>query len=140
MADYQHPVWQAIDDSTLRSEINRFTLQEGDDISIWSFTTSGKFDIKSTHSYIKGQPVGSPLIKLWHRKFPPRASLFYWKVLNHAVPTDSQIQKSGVFLASCCNCCSSSHAVEDFDHLFLYSEMATFLWNKFGPILDNSCL
>lgn len=40
-------------------------------------------------------------------------------------------------MASCCNCCSESHSVEDLDHLFMSSEIARFLWNKFRPLLDS---
>lgn len=73
-----------MEDQQLREEIQRFAIQNGNDILIWSFTNSGKFSIKSTYSYIKRQVAGPDLVfsKIWYQCFPLRASFFYWKILN----------------------------------------------------------
>lgn len=84
MENLQHLVQHKMEDQPLREEIQRFAIQNGNDILIWSFTNSGKFSIKSTYSYIKRQVAGPDLVfsKIWYQCFPPRASLFYWKILN----------------------------------------------------------
>lgn len=53
---------------------------------------------------------------------------------------DNRIQNLGIQMASCCDCDTYSHAIEDFDHLFLNGEVASYLWNKFAILIDNSFL
>lgn len=140
LADHQHLIWQGIEDINPRNDILGFATQEGDDISVWSLTNTRKFDIKTTYRYINGQVAVNFVVKLWHHKFPPRASLFYWNIFNHAVPIYNRIQNLGIQMASCCDCDTYSHAIEDFDHLFLNGEVASYLWNKFAILIDNSFL
>lgn len=78
--------------------------------------------------------------KICHYKLPPRASLFCWKFLNHVVPMDTQIQLSGINLASYCIYHSNSHDIEDEDHLFVKSDIDNFLWRRFAPLLSEACL
>lgn len=69
--------------------------------------------------------------------------MFCWKLLNKAVPVDTQVQNSGVYFASSCVCCRDSHSIEDEDHLFIGGEIAKYLWSVFSTLLhphwlDNS--
>lgn len=53
----------------------------------------------------------------------------------HAIPNNSRIQISGIFVASRCCCCQDSN-VETLVHLFIRSEVARAVWKCFGELFN----
>lgn len=141
LTDHSHPVWSILSDEAVIQELKSFTLLEGDDIPVWAFTDSGDLSVKSVYRQWKKHVILlSPVdgsIKLLSNKLPPRAGLYCWKLIHKAVPIDSRLQSMGIEIVSRCSCCLGNNAVEDFDHLFLFSELAVALWNSINPLLAD---
>lgn len=71
-------------------------------------------------------PVSIPLRKfevLWQSWIPLKVSCFLWKILHSALPTDDNVMRAGIHMASMCVCCSTP-VCESMDHLFLHGNMA----------------
>lgn len=142
MNDSTHKFWQLHFSPQLLQSIRAFPLREGDDRPVWTLSNSGEFSTKTVYKTLMVSSQGGDdyLKKLWHPKISPRASLFCWKLLKHAVPVDQQIQRCGVNLASSCVCCSTAHSVEDEFHLFFGSELAGYYWSALSRVLSISRL
>lgn len=122
--------------------MRRFPLRDGKDIPVWALTTSGQMTTKSVYGFLKDRPEMQNIVykKIWHSKLPPRASLFCWKLLKHAVPVDRRIQECGISLVSKCVCCPRSPEAEDVNHLFIEGDIAKMMWAKFSAIINPGCL
>lgn len=70
---------------------------------------------------------------IWRQILPPKITIFLWKLIQNAVPTDDRIRTRGVPLASRCHCCVRYHE-ESLKHLFIQSEVANSVWKFFGEI------
>lgn len=137
LSDSLHSAWQFCPEQ-LSEDLQKFSLQLGNDIPVWSRTNSGSFSTKSTYSALVdnlSELQDIDYSNLWYSKLPPRASVFGWRLLMKAIPVDQQVQLCGVQLASCCVCCHNNHAIEDLDHLFVDGNVAQFFWTTFAGLI-----
>ncbi|OVA15372.1 Reverse transcriptase zinc-binding domain [Macleaya cordata] len=107
-------------------------LQAESDVRLWAPTTSGLFSVKSAFEQIRDLAPVCPFARFyWATFIPKKLSVFFWCSLHIAVPVDVRIQNCAISLASGCVCCTQSK-IESFDHLFMHSDLATYIWDLFG--------
>jgi ribonuclease HI len=120
-----------------REEVSKVVLSPGiEDKMIWCHDKAGLF---STSGFWKHNRIKSPSVfwglKIWQRWIPSKVSIFMWKLLQGALPVDSNLIRLQIPIVSKCSCCLSHPQVEDIDHLFLHSDIAHKVWSFFGSRL-----
>ncbi|OVA15188.1 Reverse transcriptase zinc-binding domain [Macleaya cordata] len=115
------------------------------DTRLWLHTSDGLFTTNSAFRHLHMAVAFCPFARFYWVKFiPKKMSVMFWRFLRNAIPVDVRIQDCAINLASGCVCCAHRN-IESMDHLFFRSEVATFLWDRFGAIfgihrLNYSCL
>ncbi|OVA18537.1 Reverse transcriptase zinc-binding domain [Macleaya cordata] len=108
-------------------------LSADTDSRLWSLTRNGIFSVNSAFQQIRETAPNCHFACFYWASFiPKKLSVFFWRAINKVVPVDVRIQDCAISLASGCVCCSHRH-IESFDHLFMHSEIATYLWGYFAP-------
>jgi hypothetical protein len=64
-------------------------------------------------------------------KAPLRVAFYVWTMTIGKIPTLDNLWKRNVMMMEWCYMCQ--HCAESIDHLLLYCEVATELWNVFLP-------
>lgn len=59
---------------------------------------------------------------------PLKVSIFLWRILHRALPTNDNVSRVGIPLASKCVCCISPK-YESMEHLFIHGNMTGLLWD-----------
>lgn len=67
-------------------------------------------------------PLGHDVV--WKIGMLPKISVFMWRLFHNALPTEDNVRRCGVHLASMCKCCSHSRSIESKHHLFFQGEWA----------------
>ncbi|MQL79934.1 hypothetical protein Taro_012363 [Colocasia esculenta] len=117
--------------------MDKVDILDAPDKCVWMSSADGTFSTKSAFLAIRLHGVHRPsLLKIWNHTFNPRASLFGWRILHRAVPTDDRISYCGIYLVSSYSCCSSP-STEDFNRLFLKGDLAIALWDWARPLLNG---
>ncbi|MQL68343.1 hypothetical protein Taro_000634 [Colocasia esculenta] len=120
--------------------MEKVDILDAPDKCVWMSNADGIFSTKSAFQALRPRGIHRPsLLKVWNHMFHPRASLFAWRILHRAVPTDDRISDCGVNLASSCSCCSSP-STKDLDHLFLKGDLAVALWDWARPLLHGQVI
>ncbi|KAF5194929.1 hypothetical protein FRX31_015480 [Thalictrum thalictroides] len=79
---------------------------EQHDRMVWPHANDGNFSIKSYVKMAQEAYSGSAIFRrVWQHYIPTKISLFFWKLLNEAIPTDNAVKKCNITLASRCVCC-----------------------------------
>ncbi|XP_058092672.1 uncharacterized protein LOC131239131 [Magnolia sinica] len=89
---------------------NPAELSDREDVLAWDLSTSSAFTLKSAWN---GLRIHYPRLAwtkwAWNKALPPKIGALLWKIIHNAIPVDSAIQKSGISLASSCECCRAPH-------------------------------
>ncbi|KAL9679405.1 hypothetical protein QQ045_017264 [Rhodiola kirilowii] len=121
----------------LHRAVLNINLSDNPDKLIWRGAASRIFSTKACYEKIRETAPKSNMYKhLWHPWIPPKISVFVWKLWHRAVPTDDNISRCGISLASRCWCCINRKR-EEMEHLFLQSDLAKSLWNFVAPIFEK---
>lgn len=106
------------------------------DTVIWPSSPSGKLSSKLAYDLVrKKHPTVSWGNWIWSSFIPPRKSLTVWRAINDKLPTWDKLHLDGPSI--CCLCFKSE---ENIDHLFVYCEFATQIWQKVFAAFNISCL
>ncbi|XP_019459896.1 PREDICTED: uncharacterized protein LOC109359653 [Lupinus angustifolius] len=143
VADFIHdqkwtiPSWMAhnfpsITDAMATIQIN----QDMSDELVWKHSTNGKLTLKTAYSFFKPRIRQLSWCKLiWSSSIPPTKSFNTWRLVNNKMPTDENLQKRGIPMASICTLCHT--AAENSPHLFLHCSYAFPLWNWLENLLGK---
>lgn len=63
--------------------------------------------------------------KLWNLKIPPKMKIFFWRLLNNALPHNTNLQHRGIQIQNCCARCGET---EDLHHVFVGCEWVVVFW------------
>uniref|UniRef100_A0A2N9FJC4 laccase n=1 Tax=Fagus sylvatica TaxID=28930 RepID=A0A2N9FJC4_FAGSY len=63
---------------------------------------------------------------LWKLKLPHKILTFTWKILHHALPLKTELNKRGINCANTCSLCNST--TETMEHIFLQCSFARAVW------------
>lgn len=103
---------------------------------IWCPTSSGSFSTSSARKLLHPSGQSTQFLKrIWHYAIPKNLSIFVWRIFAACIPTDDNVQKSGIHICSACYCCRNRKEETD-DHLFLHGELATEVWSRFCDLLE----
>jgi len=118
--------------------MDNFKFSEHKDKFICTLNVKGCLNVSSIYSAIRPvNPSFAWLKNCWNPFIPAKMSLFLWKVIHKAVPTDVSCQANMVAIVSKCNCCSVGH-IEGINHLFCFSDIAITIWSFFSSVLGIS--
>lgn len=67
---------------------------------------------------------------------PTKISVFLWRLLHHALPTDLAVQQKGIQITSKCCCCILNPSIENSNHLLLQSEAACNIWATISSLME----
>ncbi|XP_042515275.1 uncharacterized protein LOC122089621 [Macadamia integrifolia] len=97
--------------------------------------TKGIFSIKSVweENREKYQKV-SWFSLIWNSSNQPRQDVFAWRLVQNRLPTDENVSRRGVQMASRCSLCGKY--AESMSHLFYNCEFARSLWRAFCEDFD----
>lgn len=86
---------------------NEVSLDNSEDRCVWVLTHSGNFTLKSAWELIRQKESNTHLSKsCWHKNVPSKISIFVWKLIHNALPTESAIKKKE-FIVSLSVCADS---------------------------------
>ncbi|MQM16861.1 hypothetical protein Taro_049823, partial [Colocasia esculenta] len=120
--------------------MENISLSDTPDACAWMCNVNGIFFTSSAFQAVRPHGINRPtLLNIWHHAFNPRASIFGWRILHRAMPTDDRLFDCGIHLASLCSCCKNP-SIEDLDHLFLTGELASMLWRWASPLLSDQVM
>lgn len=129
--------------SILNSEILKEAVNKGimissqEDKYIWDCSYSGMFTLSTSWELVRKRGLNSLIAKCcWHKNIALKISLFLWKMLHNAIPTDLAVSKKGINLPSKCLCCNSYPSVEYNNHIFLSSETALSVWTFYANLVN----
>ncbi|GKD50699.1 RNA-directed DNA polymerase, eukaryota [Tanacetum coccineum] len=119
----------------LRSLMDNITLNDVDDIWIWSLGKS-LFTVKDTHVHI--DQISLPdahYATRWNRFLPKNVNIFIWRVLHDRLPTRWNLSRRGIDLNSLyCLTCDAS--IETIDHILWFCSFDTSIWHRVFTWLD----
>lgn len=127
------------DEAWMEVQAKNIILNLNADRIIWTANPSGKFSLSSAWEKIRGRATQFYFGKFyWHKHYPTMISIFLWKLLHKALPTDVAIKRKGVPLVSKCACCTQSPQAENATHFFATSEIgAVQVWRKIFGLMDE---
>ncbi|KAK4716506.1 hypothetical protein R3W88_014844 [Solanum pinnatisectum] len=102
------------------------------DTSWWMGQSCGAFTVKSTHECMRHKKEKSWWwSKIWTRGMPFKINYFLWWSWKGIIPTEYNLKKMRISMASRCYCCNS-YEQETIHYLFLRAPIATKLWKQFA--------
>ena len=95
---------------------------EQEDKLIWPLSKNGEYSVKTVYFVAqltdgRDQQIIFNWKKLWALKFPPKYSLFIWKVIHGILAVKDTLLKRKVDVCPLCPRCSDE--IETIEHLFL---------------------
>jgi ribonuclease HI len=99
---------------------------------IWPYTSTGEFQVRKAYTLLQHDiPNGSGTLHhnwklLWKLKLPHKILTFTWKILHHALPLKTELNKRGINCANTCSLCNS--ITETMEHIFLQCSFARAVW------------
>jgi hypothetical protein len=109
----------------LAHKLNQVVLKENDDLSLWRWTASKQFWVKSVYEQLTKRDNGPSFKRIWKTKVPKKIKVFMWLVEQNAILTkDNLIGKKWLGSPSCYMC--GEH--ESIDHLFFSCPVAKVTW------------
>ncbi|GKB87999.1 RNA-directed DNA polymerase, eukaryota [Tanacetum coccineum] len=120
---------------SLRSLMNNITLNDVDDIWIWSLRKS-PFTVKDTRVHIDQFYLpGAHYATRWNRFLPKKVNIFIWRALRDRLLTRWNLSRRGIDLESLyCPTCDTS--IETIDHTLWFCSLATSVWHRVFAWLD----
>lgn len=105
---------------------------------VWAPSTSGIFSLSSAWELVRGRSNIFALSKFyWHKVYPTKESVFLWRLLHRALPTDSAIGRKGIYIVSKCICGTTNNQIECAAHLLLGSEIARQVWQRICFLMEE---
>ncbi|KAF6168048.1 hypothetical protein GIB67_011433 [Kingdonia uniflora] len=97
------------------------------DRRVWKPDLIGKFSTKGAFETIRNKGQQNWWFKFFFRSaIHPRLSMWGWRLCHGKLPTDDNVQKKGITLASrCCLCANNSKSIH---HLFWDCSFSNWLW------------
>ncbi|KAF6148117.1 hypothetical protein GIB67_011892 [Kingdonia uniflora] len=97
------------------------------DRRVWKPDLIGKFSTKGAFETIRNKGQQNLWFKfLFRSAIHPRLSMWGWRLCHGKLPTDDNVQKKGITLAShCCLCANNSESIH---HLFWDCSLSNCLW------------
>ncbi|CAL0327859.1 unnamed protein product [Lupinus luteus] len=105
----------------------------------WVHTSDGHLTMKAAYNFYN--PTQNPTNwcnEIWSMAIPPTKSFNTWRLINNRMPTDENLQKRGITLASICDLCHSN--VDSSKHLFFECSFAISLWSWLSNIFGCNLL
>ncbi|KAF6148585.1 hypothetical protein GIB67_042544 [Kingdonia uniflora] len=101
----------------LNIDINGITISSGKpDKMVWKPDVQGKFSVKSAFKEIRKKGQTCWWSKYLYRKaIHPRLGMWGWRLIHDCLPTDENIRKKGIVVASMC--CLCKEAEESSNHI-----------------------
>ena len=108
---------------------------------IWMPSSSGNVTCKDTYMHLSDSEDSPFWTKhIWAPFIPPSRSTLMWRALQGRLPTDENLVKIGLQLASRCSICKRN--TDSIHHVFLQCPYAQGIWNSlattFGITMDTS--
>ena len=76
---------------------------EEKDTCIWEKSYSGLFSLSSAWNDVRSRGLKTHLSQsCWHKHIPLKISIFLWKLIYNALPTDYAIKRKGIHVVSKC--------------------------------------
>ncbi|KAL9659286.1 hypothetical protein QQ045_024091 [Rhodiola kirilowii] len=104
----------------------------GEDLFIWKGSNLRIFQLNS-FDYLSKKIVYAPLgrsdMQNW---IPSKISCFLWKIFLQVVPTEDNVRRAGVPIASRCVCCLVP-SIESISHLFFDGDVGRLVRDFFIP-------
>ncbi|XP_074305970.1 uncharacterized protein LOC141641196 [Silene latifolia] len=114
-----------------------------EDDSIWSFTKTGEYSVKSGYGILCNDLFASKAsaldksrmnvkrkdfcrTRLWHLPGPQSWKILVWKILSNSLPVGVEFEKRHLSWES--SCCLCHTFVESIDHIFKDCEVAARIW------------
>ncbi|CAL0322191.1 unnamed protein product [Lupinus luteus] len=122
--------------SMLKVHVNH---SEHKDHLAWVHTSDGQLTMKAAYNFYNNPH--NPMNwcnDIWSMVIPPSKSFNTWRLINNRMPTDENLQKRGMNLASICDLCQCN--AESSKHMFFECSFAISLWSWLGNIFCCSLL
>lgn len=118
----------------VKDSLDDIIFTQKEDFMACTLNSSGAIKIADIYNAIR---VTKPKVRwykfIWNILVPTKYSVFIWRCFNFALPVDVLIQRRNVSLASKCTCCNIPN-IETIDHLLVYSETASYIWNYYMAV------
>ena len=109
-------------------------LQTKSDSLIWPFSHKGDLTFKQAFLFLSPSHFVPWTKFLWKSFIPPRVSSTCWKLLHNKHPSQINLQKRGMILASRCEVCK--HNEDSLQHTFVNCPFASLLWRWISYIFN----
>lgn len=101
---------------------------------LWTESQTGNLSFKEAFTHLNPVHNSSQWGKIiWQPFIPPSRSCLVWRICHHKLPTDDNIRKVGLALASVCSICGK--AEESIEHLFFICPFAVRLWSWLSSLV-----
>ncbi|KAL9685581.1 hypothetical protein QQ045_023032 [Rhodiola kirilowii] len=117
-----------------QSRLRQVTINDNKDRFVWHPFGKGAFHAgvfwklsQPSHARVSWSTA------LWWPWLPAKVSCFLWRISHNILPTDDNVQASGIPLASKCMCCRGSSQESD-QHLLFESNWGKELWSFLGGL------
>jgi hypothetical protein len=99
----------------LTDRLNNISLNDENDVTIWKWTSSKKFIVKSVYEHLTKEDYGSGYKRVWKEKMLEKIKIFMWLMEERSNLTKDNMLKRNWQSDPCCYFYDEP---EDTDHLF----------------------